>query len=602
MSRSNSTRFAALVASGLLVTTAWCQDSSPRTVAELREQVEQSIGQFESVSLQATYTQTRDVNAFTGGEAKLAKGSGRLVYRGDRDRWFLRDDGFTFRMGDANLRPRTQISGFDGQFHYNGNLRRLVLAEAGTRRSARPQGMIWEPLLTYDYLLRSLHRESTVIVLDGQVEGRHVVDMESSFGSEENPYRLLVRFDTERSYLPLWQKLYLGGKLYAENSLEKIQWVPGSQQWYPALINTKYHQKALGIVEQQYVIKKMELPESFDEESFRFDAPQGADVIDRRSNLAWHDDPWWDELMPWLSKELGWPRYKFQSLDDFKSYCEPSIELADAPPIAASAWLGEDPGPWNREERRFSVLYLWGDAASLGDPHPRWTTELGQLAELIEPFGGEVIGIAGDDTDLDELRSTAAELMIRIPFAIDRQGEGNGETHAAFRLKHYFSVLVVDDEGKVRLLDDQPGALMRVIGECIADDELAAINSMLEIDSSMSRREHDAIKAQWIKLRRRTAGRGKVYGQITPPQAATVTLLPEMKMLFGSNPGGYMSFQDHRGQVSIDADPVTGDFEIPSLPRGVYELKVATAKGGADKATVVLEGNSDQVKHSFSVQ
>ena len=335
--------------------------------------------------------------------------------------------------------------------------------------------------------------------------------------------------------------------------------MPGSQQWYPERITTKYHQKALGIVDQQNTIKKLELPESFDDESFRFDAPLGADVIDRRSNLAWHVDPWWDELMPWLSRELGWPRYSFQSLNDFKSYCDPSIELAEAPPIAASNWLGEDPGPWNREDRRFSVLYLWGDASSLGDPHPRWTTELGQLADLLEPFGGEVIGIAGADTDLDELRATAAELMIRIPFAIDRQDEGNGETHTAFRLKHYFSVLVVDQQGKERLLDDQPGALMRVIGQCVDADELAAINAVLDIDPSMSRREHDAIKAQWIERRGRVAGRGKIYGRITPPQPATVTLLPEMKMLLGSNPGGYMKFQDHRGHVSMDADPVTGD-------------------------------------------
>jgi hypothetical protein len=248
------------------------------------------------------------------------------------------------------------------------------------------------------------------------------------------------------------------------------------------------------------------------------------------------------------------------------------------------------------------VLYFWGDAASLGDPHPRWTTELGQLAQLVRPFGGEVIGIAGDDTDLDAFRDSAAELMIQIPFAIDRQGEGSGVTHTAFQLKHDFSVVVVDQNGKVRCLDDQGDSLVRVIGQCLSADELAAIKSVLAIDSSMSRREHDAIKAQWIKLRRRTAGSGNVHGRVMPPQAATLKLLPEMKMLLGSNPGGYMKFQDHRGQMSIDADPVTGDFEFPNLPRGVYALSLMTAKGDTENVTVVLEENDDQVKHSFSVK
>ncbi len=575
-------------------------DPSAWTVQKLARQVEQTIDRFDTVSLEAVYSQKRDVNAFVPNKKPLiVNGSGSILYRGDRERWFLKNDGYTFRIGAAELTPKTTISGNDGEVHYSGDSKRLTLAEKVSRRSGRPRSIIWETILTYPYLGRALERETSEIVFAGKADRRQVVDLESKWGTDERLWQVVVRFDTERSFLPLWQKMYYEGKLYAESSLEEIAPVEGTSDYYPAVINTKYHQKALGVIEQQYAISKFRLPKSFDEEAFRYEPPPGVDIIDRRSNLAWHSDPWWDELMPWTTRQLGFPRYKFQSLGDFRSTCDDSMEGKDAPPISASFWLGENPGGWDRDGRKFSILFFWGDASTLSQPFNKWVTELGQLARLVEPLGGEVIGIGSHRTSPDDFRRTAKELMISIPFAIDQADEGEGVTHTAYQLSHYFSVVVVDHQGKVRLLSNSDGdALMSTIGKILSKDEMEAIRSVLNIDPAMSRGEHDAIKAHWIQLRRKTPGQGKIHGRVGK-KGATVKLLPQMKMLIGSNPGGYMLFQDHRGTMSVEADQATGQYEFLNLPRGVYQLSVELPDGKADKTTVVLRRDDASAQHSF---
>lgn len=582
--------------------TAASEENAGWTVPRLREKVEAAIKRFDTVILEAVYTQTRDVNAFRSEEPLLLKGSGSIEYHGDQERWFLREEGFTYRAGVAKAIPQTRITGFDGEIHYHGNLRRLTLAESGSRRSARPQGMIWEPILTYQYLRDALERDTTKVVFAGESEGEEVVDIETTWGNAESPWKLVVRFDTGRSFLPLWQKLDYMGKPYAESSIAEITAIEGTDDWYPATITTKFHQQALTIVDKKYSIEKLELRDSFGPDDMRFEAPPGADVIDRRSNMAWHNDPWWDEMMPWTVRTLNYPRRAFQALNNFASHCDPELEGQVAPPIAASDWLGEDPGPWDRDGRRFSVLYFWGEGSSLSSPFPEWTTEMGHLANLVEPFGGEVIGIASDQTDLDKMRETARELMIEIPFAIDQDSEGQGVTHDAYLLKHYYSVVIVDDEGKVRLLGEGDGSILSVISEILDEDEMDAVRSLSTIDASMSRAEHDAIKARWIALRRRVQGRGSIIGTVKPAKGATVKLLPQMKMLAGSNPGGYMLFQDHRGEVSIDVDPVTGTYELSDLPRGLYQLSVVAENGKAEKTNVVLGENDETHSRDFSLE
>ena len=73
--------------------------------------------------------------------------------------------------------------------------------------AARPQQLIWETLLTYDYLMRALKDEGSSITFAGQADGHQVVDFESTWGSDEQLWKLQVRFDVDRSLLPIAQRL-----------------------------------------------------------------------------------------------------------------------------------------------------------------------------------------------------------------------------------------------------------------------------------------------------------------------------------------------------------------------------------------------------------
>ena len=59
---------------------------------------------LETVRVEATYTRTVDVNRFQNKQPLLLTGEGTLIYRSDGERWFKRDDGFSYRAGVAEAR------------------------------------------------------------------------------------------------------------------------------------------------------------------------------------------------------------------------------------------------------------------------------------------------------------------------------------------------------------------------------------------------------------------------------------------------------------------------------------------------------------------
>jgi hypothetical protein len=46
----------------------------------------------------------------------------------------------------------------------------------------------------------------------------------------------------------------------------------------------------------------------FDDAEFRYGSTVGLDVVDRKSGMAWHEDPWWQDLAPWLKEKFNWPK------------------------------------------------------------------------------------------------------------------------------------------------------------------------------------------------------------------------------------------------------------------------------------------------------
>ena len=587
-----------------LETTTPAQDEglsdSTWTVDQLARGVRSAMQDFDTVLLEASYTQERDANAFSKKPPLPLTGTGSLTYRGDQDRWFMRNDGYSFRIGTTEVRPNVTITGYDGQIHYSGDDQRMVLGEEGFRNEARPKSLIWETILTYSYLDRAFDRDTAKIHRSEKTEHGETIVFESSWGQPPNQWRLQANVLPERSFLPVTQQLWLNGKPYAESSLERLVPIQDTSHWRPTTIKTRYHQKALGIINEETTIRRLLLPKTFESAAFRYEPPAGIDMIDRRTNLAWHVDPWWGELAEWMGAELDWPRPRLSSLHEFRSYVNDSIDGSTAPPIKAHHWLQEkSPGKWDRPDRRFTVLFFCGDASRLIDPQPRWITELGLFAQVIEPLGGEVIGIATADTSPEAFSRAAEELMVAIPFGIDQAGEtSTGKTHEAFQLQHYYSVMIIDADRKIHVLGDGDAGIVPSIRRLLSKEDAKWFDQQIKTMSDPIRIDSDAVREKWLEVRRRTEGHGTITG-VAAAAAGSVTLTPKLKLLYGNNPGGYTVVTDVGGTKQAKVDPETGIFTFTELPRGRYELKFRFVGHPEQSAEVLLRDDQDSAVQDF---
>ena len=323
-------------------------------------------------------------------------------------------------------------------------------------------------------------------------------------------------------------------------------------------------------------------------------------MIDRRTNLAWHVDPWWGELAEWMGTELNWPRPRLTSLSEFRSYVNDSIDGSTAPPIDVQHWLQEKaPADLDLPDRRFTVLFICGDASRLIAPQPCWITELGLFAQVIEPIGGDAIGIATADTSPDAFADVAEELVVTIPFGIDQAGAtSTGKTHEAFQLQHYYSVLIIDADRKVPVLGDGDAGLVPSIRRLLSKEDTKWFDQQIKTMSEAVRIDSDAVREKWFEVRRQTEGRGTITG-VAGAAAGSVTLSPILKLRYGNIPGGYTVVTDVGGMKQAKVDAETGIFIFTELPRERCELTFRLVGHPEQSAEVLFRDHQDSAVQDF---
>ena len=106
----------------------------------------------------------------------------------------------------------------------------------------------------------------------------------------------------------------------------------------------------------------------------------------------WHADPWWNDLAPWLKKELHWPHPSLLALWEIPSYTDGSVKGKQAPPLISAEWInGRNPGAWDRPGRKVTLVYFYG--GRLINPHPKWVNA---VRELLRQFGPQGTGCHRD--------------------------------------------------------------------------------------------------------------------------------------------------------------------------------------------------------------
>lgn len=604
------------------------------TPSKMADSIEEAMERFESAEYTAETTATVNTNALrTDAEPVLVEGNTQYLYRSDGSRWFVDEKAFTYTQGESEVRPEDRMAGFDGALHYSVdrfgsyNLGEEDLSE--TRLS--PRAVFWRGGRADDRLLSALRHDEAVIESERQVDGRRVIRIVSEWTRGENTTRFEIEVLPDHSWLPQSTKIFRDGRQTAVEAIEALA-QSDNGTWYPKRIHWSETPGPYVTTQEKTInVTSLSLDREFKASDFASEIPVGKTVVDHRDGTTWINDPWWRELSPWLSETLDWPRPDMSRLRDLQSYADNAIDGNPAPPIQAAEWIvGEDPGPWGTGDRRPTLLYFFGGRAI--SPSPDQLAALKALAEQHrEPrkdgLGLRVIGVvpasSSPGTAPEKIRDAVKELQVNFPVAADTPNEagGYGKTFAAYGLKHYTGIVVIDTKGVVHIVDPsrpQDESDSCALASVLKKLRLGAVNIDDEVnrDRSMSRQEHDRVEAEWKRLAAQANGTGTITGQIEVTSegrdvfgtssidttmrngvAATIEVMPILTLAQTSAFHRLNIRDQDRYQVTTCAND--GKFEIAGLCRGEYRITITGPDLARTERTIFL--NNDAAAAEVSV-
>lgn len=593
------------------------------TPAFIADQIEATMEQFAAVDYTAETTAIVNTNAYSPGKEPIrVEGKSSYQYRSDGARWFVDEDQFAYRKGSSKVgRPQRFVAGFDGTVHYV--LDRFEMIKLGKDDSSNvrlsPKSIFWRAGLTEGWLRGALRSEGAKITADTTDEnGRRVVSIVSEWTNREQKWRFEIDILPEHSWLPLHSKVFYEGKLKGEEHITELAETMDGM-WYPRHIEWSEVPGPFVSREKKSIrVTSFESRKDFTETDFSVTLPFGIAVVDHRTGLSWYNDPWWQELAPWLKENFDYPAPDMSALRDLQSYCDNKIRGQKAPNIQATEWIvGENPGPLTANGRRTTILFFFGGLAV--SPTPEQLVVLKILADRyreqgLEDRGLDVIGVVPDSKTLDMTRQAVKELQVNFPVAVDtpnEEGKGFGTTFAAYGLKGYTGVFVIDSSGIVHVVNPD---------EVSADANTSPLEQVLntltdgavKIDGhqrvSLNREQYDRAKERWILLATSQPGRARFSGKITATSGqrdqfisvqndtaaagiqAEIQLIPMMKMLSGS-PFATNAFYDH-DRITRTTCAADGTFEVTGLRKGQYQVTVI-AEGLARSEHMMILATDD---------
>lgn len=435
------------------------------TPSQIADRIEAAWKKYESIEYTATVAETRNTNSFAeNGKPMLVKGTGSIQFRTDGTHWFADEKSFSYRIGTTDTYPIQKVSAFDGETHqvYDGHSLTLGQDEFAPNRFAAP-GFFWQAGVSTDWLLNALRRPEAKLVEPVRVDETlclHVaVKWKPDWDTGNRSFDILIC--PEQGWLPRRVIIERGGEMQAEWIISQVAKTESGLA-YPTEFLTKRPTSDTN-PRRRVTITSFRERTDFKPEEFIIAPQLGMDIVDHRAGFAWHNDPWWAELQPWMRESIGWPQANLQPLHFLHGYSEPELSGMDAPPIVAGDWLTEPAQlNWDRPERKVTVLHFYGGL--LIEPSPQQLKALDHLQRRYRDGGLEVIGITTNDKSREKFRQAVKELNLSFPVMIDNKasdadiaskktGAEWGATFVSYRLKAYTGTVVIDGDGKVQLVD-----------------------------------------------------------------------------------------------------------------------------------------------------
>lgn len=568
------------------------ENSVKLTPASIADSMQKSMQKFAVVDFSARYnTRNAKPSLFDSRGS-----SGRVRYRSLGEH-------FLAELFPESDRDPSWVKGFDGNVHFHTYRNLLILGEES----------LSGPVLSAINLFFSMNGRAneTLDLLraeDAKIVENDMVDLVDcivvEINRERNKRSWTYRFSVapERSWLPLKLERIENGAATITHRLSELTSSNGI--WYPREVWTT---RTDNIKTRDFHITALEVQAEFNDDAFVPPIQLGTNVLDRRVGYGWHEDPWWNDLKPWLKREYGWPRPDLFELHSLSHpFLKPlPLEGSPAPPIEPAEWLTTEPGGWDRPERKLTLLYFYG--GRLISPTPKWAGAINELHRRYRKYGFEVVGLA-TATDSPELpRQAVKEMNLGFPVGIDQKSDkGYGKTFTSYGLQYYYhGLFFVDHEGIVQSVKQGEPSKITVDGKefTISHMETKVIDLLKKAgvenvepqvlpDDIFDIKTHSEVLAKWQSLRADAPKGASVYGRITfngvPVPAATIELQPTMTIMSSNTGHGFMLFPDRAATITVPANP-DGTYEFKNLTKGEYKF-TCSANGMKHQGRTILIG------------
>ena len=572
------------------------QEANPLTPAGIADAMESSMRQYSTIDYSA-YILKDDGS---GKERSMPTEGFREIeatirYQADGNRFLAERN--AIGGGDDG----TWIEGFDGKTHYHTEHGLLILGEESLIGQALSATSI---LFAYraTAMLNYLRDENAKIVAETNIEGTkcQVVEIPFTRGERSLMYRVTVA--PERSFLPLVFTRSVNGEITFRHTLSQLEQTGGT--WFARRVVTTRHSEGNVSSHQQIQIRKISTQPEFSENTFAPPIILGTSVLDRRVGYGWHQDPWWDDLKPWLQLKYEWPRPDLFELHSVWHYGDCPLKGKPAPPIEPAEWLTANPGGWDRPERKLTLLYFYG--GRLISPTPKWAAAINELHRQYRQYGFEVIGLAAAAETPELPRQAVGEMNLSFPVGIDQpSATGYGKTFLDYGLERYHGLFFVDHEGLVWPCEQGEPSKVTVEGTEYSISHMEAnvidllqkagvknVEPQVLSGDIFDIRAHNEVLAKWQSLRVDAPKNASIHGRITingaPVAGTTIKLQPTMTIMSSNTGHGFMVFQDRAATITVPTN-LDGTYEVKNLTKGEYRF-TCSAKGLKNQDRTILIG------------
>lgn len=435
------------------------------TPAQMADRIAETFKRFESVEYAAATQETRNTAAYgNSNEPILVHGTGRIRYRTDGTRWYVAKSSFSYNHGSKDTYPTELEAAFDGTVHTHLDRQTLTIGEHDlTEQTLKPSAHFWRAGLSTEWLLSALRRPEAKLDGETTVDGakcqRIQVNWKPDWDKEDRAFEIVIC--PEQNWLLRRVVIHRGKELVAEWTVHKTMSTP-TGLWYPTEFEIK-RPESDDTPKYSVVVTEFRERRDFTAQDFVIPVRVGQTIIDQGQGIGWYVDPWWNELAPWLRNSLSAPQPDLKQLSELRSYNDPQMAGRPAPALQPGDWLTDEAAiEWNRAERKATVVYFFG--GGLINPTPRQLKAVDNLYRTYRDGGLEVIGITPSNVDRNSTLQTVKELNLAIPVFVDSKatdadsqfdakGAEYGATFAAFRQRAYTGTVLIDDAGKVVLID-----------------------------------------------------------------------------------------------------------------------------------------------------